>query len=115
MDAARLHDRMEEPAVTTFVSIDGIGVARQKDSRKPGEARGAKYVGNTVAHVTQETGHYILAGVGMAGVLGLLVAFLLSNGLMQGKNLVFFTDGARNIRRSLEGLSPYRPYTVLLD
>nr|WP_305139587.1 UPF0236 family protein [uncultured Acetatifactor sp.] len=115
VDAACLQCRMEEPSLTTYVSIDDIGVTRQKDGRRPGEERETKYVENTVVHVARGTGHYVLAGIGMAGVMRLLVAFLLSNGLMQGKNLVFFTDGARNIRGSLERLFPYRPYRIILD
>lgn len=51
----------------------------------------------------------------MFHTLRLLIAFLLSNGLMQDKSLVFFTDGARNIRNNLEALFPYRPYTIILD
>ena len=115
MDAACLQCRMEEPSLTTYVSIDDIGVTRQKDGRRPGEERETKYVENTVVHVARGTGHYVLAGVGMAGVMRLLAAFLLSNGLMQGKDLVSFTDGARNIRGSLERLFPYRPYRIILD
>lgn len=114
-DAARLHGRMEDPMQTTYVSIDEIGVTRQKKSRKQEGARETKYVENTVVHIAQGAGHYILAGVGMEKVLRILVAFLLSNRLMWNQNLVFFTDGARNIRSSLERLFPYRPYAIILD
>lgn len=115
VDAARLHGRLEDPAGTTYISIDDIGVTRQKESRGPGSGRDTRYVENTVVHVAHGSGSYILAGVGMEGMFRLLIAFLLSNGLMKGRNLVFFTDGARNIRSSLERLFPYRPYTVILD
>ena len=115
VDAARLPGRLEDPAETAYISIDDIGVTRQKESRKPGSGRETKYVENTVVHVAHGSGRYILAGVGMEGMFRLLIAFLLSNGLMKGPNLVFFTDGASNIRSSLERLFPYRPYTVILD
>ena len=84
VDAACLQCRMEEPSLTTYVSIDDIGVTRQKNGRRPGEERETKYVENTVVHVARGTGHYVLAGVSMAGVMRLLAASLLSNGLMQG-------------------------------
>ena len=45
----------------------------------------------------------------------LLIAFLLSNNLMENQNLIFFTDGAGNIRSSLEKLFSYRTYTVIPD
>lgn len=107
--------RLEDPAETVYISIDDVGVTWQKESRKPGSERDTKYVENTVANVAHGSGSYILAGVGMEGIFRLLLAFLLSNGLMKDRNLVFFTDGARNIRCSLETLFPYRPYTVILD
>ncbi len=115
VDAARLPGRLEDPAETVYISIDDIGVTRQKESRKSGSERGTKYVENTVVHVAHRSGSYILAGVGMQGIFRLLIAFLLSNGMMKDQNLVFFTDGARNIRSSLEKLFSYRPYTVILD
>ena len=115
VDAARLVGRLEEPAQTTYISIDDIGVTQQKESRKPGSERDTKYVENTVVHVAHGSGSYILAGVGMEKIFRLLIAFLLSNGLMKNQNLVFFTDGARNIRSNLEKLFSYRPYTIILD
>lgn len=114
-DAARIHDKFEINGQTTYVSVDDIGVTRQKDSRMPDSVRETKYVENTVVHIAHQEGTYILTGIGMADTLRLLVAFLLSNGLIQDKGLVFFTDGARNIRSNLEALFPYRPYTIILD
>lgn len=114
-DAARIHDTFEVSGQTTYVSVDDIGVTRQKDSRGPDSVRETKYVENTVVHIAHQEGSYILTGIGMFHTLRLLTAFLLSNGLMQDKCLVFFTDGARNIRSNLEALFPYRPYTIILD
>lgn len=115
VDTARLSGRLENPAETTYISIDDIGVTRQKERRKSESERDTKYVENTVVHVAHRSGHYILAGVGMEGIFRLLLAFLLSNDLMKNQNLVFFTDGARNIRNNLEKLFSYRPYMVILD
>lgn len=115
VDAARLHDQMEDPDGTTYVSIDDIGVTRQKETRRPGSSRETKYVENTVIHIAHKAGSYRLAGVGMEKMMHFLIAFLLSNHLLCSRNLLFFTDGARNIRSSLEKLLPYRPYTIILD
>lgn len=114
-DAARIHDTFEVSGQTTYVSVDDIGVTRQKDSRRPDSVRETKYVENTVVHIAHQEGSYILTGIGMFNTLRLLAAFLLSNGLMWDKCLVFFTDGARNIRSNLVALFPYRPYTIILD
>lgn len=115
VDAARLHGQMEDPDGTTYVSIDDIGVTRQKERRRPGSSRETKYVENTVIHIAHKAGSYRLAGVGMEKMMHFLIAFLLSNHLLCSRNLLFFTDGARNIRGSLEKLLPYRPYTIILD
>lgn len=114
-DAARIHDRIENPEETTYISVDDIGVVKQKEKRGPNTSRDNKYIENTVIHIAAGIGHYILAGTGMEKMFHTLVAFLLSNHLMEARNLVFFTDGARNIRNNIEAMFPYRPYTILLD
>lgn len=40
----------------------------------------------------------ILTAVGMKTAFLTLLAYLLSNGLLSGKTLVFFTDGAKDLR-----------------
>ena len=43
-----------------------------------------------------------------------MLAFLIFNGLLRNR-LVFFTDGARNIKSSIEEMFSFHPYTVILD
>ena len=45
----------------------------------------------------------------------MLLAFLLSNGLLEDKRLVFITDGATNIREHIAKFFGFRQYTLLLD
>lgn len=56
IDAARLPRRLKDPGKTTYISIDDIGVTRQKESREPGSTWDTKYVEDTVVHVAHETG-----------------------------------------------------------
>lgn len=56
----------------------------------------------------------ILAGIGMGSVMKSVLAFLLFNGLLQNE-LVFFTDGARNIKSNIGHFFSFRPYTIVLD
>lgn len=106
---------MESPSSEcVYVSIDDVGVKHQKDSRKPDAAKGAKYIENTVIHIQYGEGTYILTACGMRKAMCSLLAFLILNGLMQNM-IVFFTDGARNIKSSIEEMFAFHPYSIILD
>lgn len=102
------------PARCVYVSIDDVGVKRQKDSRRPDAVKGAKYVENTVAHIQAGQDVYVLTACGMREAVKYVLASLISNGLLRNR-LVFFTDGARNIKNSIDELFAFHPYTVILD
>ncbi len=103
------------PTDTVYVSVNGIGVKRQKESRKPGSGRESKYVENNVIHIQSEESTYCLTADGMQKALRMLLAFLLSNGLLEDKRLVFITDGATNIKDHIAKFFGFRQYTLLLD
>jgi hypothetical protein len=88
----------EDPAQSTGVSLDDVGVKRQKGTRKKteGAAQENKYVHNTIAHITHGSRSYIINGHGVANVLRLVLAFLLHNQLLMC-NLIFFVDGQRTL------------------
>ncbi len=97
-----------------YVSIDDVGVKHQKDSRDPDAEKGAKYVENTVIHIQKGQDTYVLTACGMKKAMCSLLSFLIFNGLLQNR-LVFFTDGARNIKSSIEEMFTFHPYTVIID
>ena len=103
------------PRDVVYVSVDDIGVKRQKGSRRPGFERESKYVENTVIHIQSGESTYCLTAVGMQKAFRMLLAFLLSNGLLEDKRLVFITDGATNIREHIAKFFGFRQYTLLLD
>lgn len=80
-----------------YISIDDVGVKRQKEERKEETVRDSKYVENTVAHIQYGKNVYVLTAVGMDKLFKSVLAFLLTNDLFQYE-LVFFTDGAMNIK-----------------
>jgi hypothetical protein len=43
------------------------------------------------------------------------MAFLLSNHLMENRKLVFFADGAKNIKNRIEEYFPFCPHAIILD
>jgi hypothetical protein len=97
------------------ISIDDIGVKHQKDTRKGGGSKSAKNVENTVVHVQSDTGCYYMTAASMDGAFRLLMAFLLSNSLLSGYSLVFFADGAKNIKSHIEKYFSFLPYILILD
>lgn len=98
-----------------YVSIDDVGVKHQKDSRGENGSKSSKNVENTVIHIQSAEGFYVLTAVGMDKAFRLLMAFLLGNGLLENRHLYFFSDGASNIRRSIETYFSFCPYVHMLD
>ncbi len=107
--------QMEDPEQTCYVSFDDIGVKHQKEYRAGEETKRGVYVWNTVADIETNNSSHILTGVGMQKTFLLVLAYLLANGLLAGKTLVFFTDGARNIFNNIEKMFSFHPYTIILD
>ena len=102
------------PSESVYVSIDDVDVKKQKDSRKKGSVRDSKYVGNTVAHIQYGSRSFILTGIGMRNVFKSVLAFLLANNLLSHE-LIFMTDGARNLKSHIQSVFQFHPYTIVLD
>jgi len=107
----------EDPARSAHVSLDDVGVKRQKATRKEAETPtpGPKYVHNTIAHIAHAGAAYLISGQGVAPVLRLVLAFLLHNNLLQ-YNLIFFVDGQRTLYATiLKVFAWFNPLQVILD
>ncbi len=100
---------------TCMISIDDVGVRHQKEERKNGGVKQRKFVENTVIHIQADSKAYVIMAVGMESAFRLLVAFLLENHLMENRHLIFFSDGAQNIRANIDKYFSYRPYSLILD
>ena len=98
-----------------YVCIDDVGVKHQKEQRKTDKEKDRKYVQNTVVHIQCGDRQQTLTAIGMKNAFRLLVAFLLANGLMEDKRLIFLTDGARDIKESIALFFGFREYTLILD
>lgn len=106
---------LENPDDTCYVSVDEIGVKHQKEHRRGTAEKQGVYVWNTVATIQSKQFSYTLTDGSMAQTFRSTLACLLSHELLAGRNLVFFTDGASDIRRNIEGLFTFHPYTIILD
>lgn len=120
----------EKPEYTTYVCPDDIGVHKQKEHRKstPNQMeqggtgkKHRQYVENTVISVhtqgdkddTSKT--HFFAGVGMRMVFLWTLAFLLVNDKLRDKKLIFFSDGAANIRTKVKEIFGFRLFEIRLD
>ena len=107
--------RLEATTETVYISVDEVGVKHQKEQRKQAVEKQGVYVWNTVAVVQSAGKCYTLSGNDTSEVFRNLLAYLLSNQLLESRNLVFFTDGAKNIQRQIETYFSFHPYTIILD
>jgi len=98
-----------------MISIDDVGVRHQKEERKNGGVKQRKFVENTVIHIQADSKAYVITAVGMESAFRFLVAFLLENKLMEDRHLIFFSDGAQNIKSNIDTYFSYRPYSLILD
>jgi len=118
IDECQIHEVFESPESCVNISIDDVGVTQQKEEGRsknspPKESR--HYVKNTVIHIQQQSLKYVLAGLGIKHMLKILVAFMLNNNLFDNKTLIFFTDGADNIKNAIRDIFGWRPYRIILD
>ena len=104
------------PESTVYISVDDVGVQRQKDKRTDNYVKDKKRVENTVIHVEADGRKHVITAIGMHNAFTLLMAFLISNELLGSHRIVFFSDGAQNIRSCIEAFFSFRmPVVHMLD
>lgn len=97
------------------ISVDDVCVKRQSDTRpKADKSMQPKRVYNTVIHVQNVKGSYILNASTLLGAMKLLIGFLLHCGLLK-QQLVFFTDGARELHSMIPKMFCFANYKIILD
>lgn len=110
-----LTTELENPEESCYVSADEILVRRQKERRTEEYQKEKAFVKNTVIEVESTKNAAILTAGGMKTAFVTALAYLLANGLLTGKNLVFFTDGAKDLRGHIMKLFAFRKFCVILD
>lgn len=104
------------PENTVYISVDDVGVQRQKDKRADDYVKDKKRVENTVIHVEAGGRKHVITTIGMHNAFTLLMAFLISNKLLGAHRIVFFSDGAQNIRSCIDAFFSFRkPVVHMLD
>ena len=121
IDLSDLHETFEDPsAIKANISIDDVCCKKQKaEGRKKGSPAKEKreMVNNTVAHIqNRESKTYTLNTATVSQMMTIVLAFLLSNGMLcKSGSLVFFTDGARDLRSAISGTFNFLPFKIILD
>jgi hypothetical protein len=121
IELCQLHETFEDPnAIKANISIDDVCCKKQKASgRKQGSPPKEKreMVYNTVAHIqNKESKTYTLNTSTIPQTMIIVLAFLLSNGLLSKPgSLVFFTDGARDLRAAIQNIFGFLSFKIILD
>ena len=117
------------PEDAVIVCIDEVGVKHQKEYRKPEikeesqkklteeeiKLENAETVETAIAYVRSSEGTYRIAEKTVFAALLTVLAYLLNNNLLASRKLLFFTDGARNLKTSIEKIFSFRQFTINLD
>ena len=101
--------RLEATTETVYISVDEVGVKHQKEQRKQAVEKQGVYVWNTVAVVQSAGKCYTLSGNDTNEVFRNLLAYLLSNQLLESRNLVFLRMVRRISRDRLKRIFPSIP------
>ena len=100
------------------ISIDDVGVKKQKDERRDeGEVapKGKRErIQHTVAHVQSGEAGYALVGAGVVRTLSLVAAFLIDNDLMRRRPM-FFADGQRSLKNHIHECFEWNDAQIILD
>lgn len=118
IDESLKSEVLEDPGKCVNISLDDVLVTQQKEGGRskdspPKESK--QYVKDTVIHVQQGLAKYILVGLGMMKQVRILMAFLLYNDLLADRLVVFFIDGADDIKDAIKATFGWRPYKIILD
>ncbi len=118
IDETQIHEAYIDEEYCVNISVDDVGTVEQKET---GRMKNSPYkehrhfVKNTVIHIQQGFDKYMLDGLGIRKMLRNLTALLLNNNLFENKCLIFFTDGADDIKNAIRSIFAWRPYRIILD
>lgn len=106
----------EVEADSIQISIDGVGVKKQKEKRQDSPPKSKRaMVYQTVAHIQHDQQIYSLTGAGSGTVLKWVLAFLVHNELLK-YNLLFFVDGQRSLHNAILTIFAwFGPLQLILD
>jgi hypothetical protein len=106
----------EEKARTTNISVDEICVKGQNPKRPMSpEIKKRKLIYTSVINIENQNGTYNLIDKSIQSSLRLTTDFIEYNSMLNKDQLVFYTDGAREIYDDISKLFVYTKYKIILD
>jgi hypothetical protein len=122
IELAELQETFEDPeSIKANISLDDVLSKKQKESgreKASGKKKKKEYVKNTVAHIQSgENETYVLNAASIKQMMIIILAFLLKNGLLsKAGQLIFFIDGAADLRLAIQSLfSGLLSFKIILD
>jgi hypothetical protein len=120
IELADLHESYESPEMAVNISMDDVGAKKQKESERnkysKHKRKGTReHVKNTVIHVQNNNNSYVINASSISNALRWLIAFMLNNFLFNTGMIVFYVDGADDLRSGIKALFHWIPYKVILD
>lgn len=117
------------PDNTVILCVDEVGVHQQKGTRGDGDAgskqekatkrrdarEGRHYEETAVVYLRAREGSYRFAAADVLSAVLMAFGFMLHWNMLQGRDLMIFSDGARNIKNVIYDVFSFRPYTLNLD
>lgn len=117
------------PGDTVILCVDEVGVHQQKGTRGDGDAgskheksakkkdarEGRHYEETTVVYLRAREGSYRFAAGDVLSAVLMAFGFMLHWNMLQDRDLMIFSDGARNIKNVIHDVFSFRPYTLNLD
>ena len=117
------------PGNTVILCVDEVGVHQQKGTRGDGDAEskqgkntkkkdareGRHYEETTVVYLRAREGSYRFAAGDILSAVLMSFGFMLHWNMLQGRDLMIFSDGALNIKNVIHDVFSFRPYTLNLD
>ena len=118
------------PDNTVVLCVDEVGVHQQKETRrssaddksegtkaarKRGAREGRHYEETAVVYLRAREGDYRFAAADILSAVLMAFGFMLRWNMLQNRDLMIFSDGARNIRNVINDVFSFRPYTLNLD
>lgn len=115
-DTAKILAVEESAENQVLCSLDGVLHPHQKEKRSRGSKRDVERVELQVGHVSTGGKCRVLMSNSLKGLFLQVIALMLHHGLLDGRRLLFITDGAKCLRKGIHDFFPYRlDKVVILD
>lgn len=119
IEISELHESFENPVTSCInMSIDDVQSKKQKENgrNKYSERKEQRsWVKNTVVHIQKDIDTYVYNSMNIKQAFKWLVAFLFTNSIHNVGLLVFFVDGATDLKAGIKNHFSWIPYKVILD